>query len=539
MDINSPEFAKGLISIIDTRITHILKNATDGKGSVKLTSDATGVVDTVIPLKVFINNSDTSVYVQNPRNYMLLPNDMVIVRMPNWKSDSTMYIDRVVRGQCEVSIKTQYSPDTAVWHDPPWQPNDIYMRQSNDMGYTWSGAIRIVGETGPEGPQGLPGEYYAPLWVQETYIDLSKVASPKIIAGNAYLHDALIVGADGDNMAGISGVGVTGGDVRFWAGTSYENRDDAPFKVTQNGMARVTGNLEVKASIDGYKLGEFTQNASGGLLYLYDVNGYVNAKLGVEAGQSPATNRGGAFILYDDMPAGLTDANDILKYQRCEAGTQSTGSDNYSYGTYSLRHGYRVLGDASQSKSAITVQINAGYGSKGYGQIYLWDRIDSTNDVNSKVLISAGHPDDGYYGGFVSLRNNSGQTRVDLGVNSSDSGRLLLYTTGITLSTQIQDDVVYFKNANVGIKTNNPLFPLHVEGQSKFNASIGVGMDPQSGYDIACNGSIATFGDIVAIGAILTRTGFVTDEGSGQTGIFTSADGKTITVSGGIIVGIN
>ncbi len=325
------------------------------------------------------------------------------------------------------------------------------------------------------------------------------------VDGSGVYGDVIVAGSS------ISAPVIDGGSINIGSGKFTVN--SAGDFISANGD--ITGKFKVKAS-DGTLLADIDKNASGGLLYLYDANGYVNAKLGVEVGQSPATNRGGTFILYDDMPTGLTDVSDILKYQRCEAGIQSSGSDNYSYGTYSLRHGYRVLGDASQSKSAITVQINAGLGAKGYGHINLWDRNDTTNEANSKVLISAGHPDYGYYGGFINLNDNSGQTRLNLGVNSLDSGQIILYKSGST-SIQLQDDLVYFQNAKVGIGKNNPSYALDIVGSIALTENIGC-----SGF-INCN------------------SGYRTNGNTGVSGTFKSGDStqKTITVTNGIITGIN
>ena len=119
---------------------------------------------------------------------------------------------------------------------------------SDDVRIQFKGDTGPQGAQGPQGPAGVDGSYYAPQWVKSTYIDFSQVASPKIIAGNAYLHDALIVGADGNNYAGISGVGTSADSVRFWAGNS--DRNQAPFRVTQAGKLTVTGDITLD-SLEG------------------------------------------------------------------------------------------------------------------------------------------------------------------------------------------------------------------------------------------------------------------------------------------------
>lgn len=175
--------------------------------------------------------------------------------------------------------------------------DDNYQLKFDGTNLTFSDTVKIqfkgdtgaTGSQGPQGPAGADGSYYAPPWIKSTYIDFSQVASPKIIANNAYLHDALSVGADGSNMAGISGVGTAASDIRFWAGASFANRASAPFRVTQAGQLTVTGNITLE-SVEGQDAGI---NLSG-----TKVSGKSSARTYYELGTartSLAASRGGVL----------------------------------------------------------------------------------------------------------------------------------------------------------------------------------------------------------------------------------------------------
>lgn len=63
------------------------------------------------------------------------------------------------KGDPGTSVMAQYSADGSTnWHSA-FAATDIYMRTSTDGGQTWGNAIRIVGETGAPGVDGIPGPY--------------------------------------------------------------------------------------------------------------------------------------------------------------------------------------------------------------------------------------------------------------------------------------------------------------------------------------------------------------------------------------------
>lgn len=74
-----------------------------------------------------------------------------------------------------------------------------------------------------------------------------------------------------------------------------------------------------QVSDDGKLLAELYKDAYGGVMKIYDKEGYLNAKIGVESGVGD--NQAGTMILYNDSPYSSTP--DSISYQRVELGIVS------------------------------------------------------------------------------------------------------------------------------------------------------------------------------------------------------------------------
>lgn len=74
-----------------------------------------------------------------------------------------------------------------------------------------------------------------------------------------------------------------------------------------------------QVSDDGKLLAELYRDAYGGIVKVYDINGFLNAKIGVESGVSD--NQAGTMILYNDSPYSSTPGS--IPYQRVELGIVS------------------------------------------------------------------------------------------------------------------------------------------------------------------------------------------------------------------------
>ena len=332
---------------------------------------------------------------------------------------------------------------------------------SNDVRIQFKGDTGPQGAQGPQGPAGVDGSYYAPKWVDATEIRLDLVASPRIVAGNAYLHDALIVGADGNNYAGISGVGTSADSVRFWAGNS--DRNQAPFRVTQAGKL-------------------FATNASiYGNFYTYDENNNLVGKFTTEGAGDGAA----AYLLLKNTKTGF---------------------------------------------DAFTVYADL---SNGGNQTI----VDSTFSVKH-IINSSGNSDEGFQ-----FRSSGGQINWNgIWVNSP-----LMYAwkkVGETTEYHFRysKQTVNFITQKVGFGGDfNPLYPLHVEGQTKLNGNVGIGKNPTS-YALDVQGNVLINGDLGVNGNV-ALTGTLSGDisaNNGVSGTFKSSDSpaKTITVTNGIITGI-
>lgn len=162
LDMNSPEFAKQVMDVIDKRVNKMLKDAVSGEGDVKLVFDVSGIVDTTSPLKVFLNNSNISVEVLNPRNYVLKPGDLVVVTLPNFRNDSTKFIDRVLKGASESGGGGAPGAD-GIGLNYNWLGNSLGVKREDESAYQY---VNLQGSQGPKGdkgdkgdtgPQGVPG----------------------------------------------------------------------------------------------------------------------------------------------------------------------------------------------------------------------------------------------------------------------------------------------------------------------------------------------------------------------------------------------
>lgn len=101
----------------------------------------------------------------------------------------------------------------------------------------------------------------------ETYFDLDE---GKIVGRIQFGHDtnstvidegivssgSIILGEEGTEKAGISGLGESDSSTRIWAGEEFENRNSAPFRVTQGGEVEARKRIEVFGKVGGSAVGQ-------------------------------------------------------------------------------------------------------------------------------------------------------------------------------------------------------------------------------------------------------------------------------------------
>ena len=94
MDINSPEFAKMFIDVIDARVEKKLSEVLAQQRNWAVGKVASGGSGATVSL--YINNSTTAVDVKNPRSFTLVAGQLVAVIFPNGRNDQDKYIDRIL-----------------------------------------------------------------------------------------------------------------------------------------------------------------------------------------------------------------------------------------------------------------------------------------------------------------------------------------------------------------------------------------------------------------------------------------------------------
>ena len=95
----------------------------------------------------------------------------------------------------------------------------------------------------------------------------------------------------GTVSAGITGVGSGDSNVRFWAGSTYDNRASAPFRVTQGGSlvasnATISGTItSTSGTIGGFSLSSDNLQAGSGSVFV-QLNGNTGGSYGLRVGSA-------------------------------------------------------------------------------------------------------------------------------------------------------------------------------------------------------------------------------------------------------------
>lgn len=95
-------------------------------------------------------------------------------------------------------------------------------------------------------------------WLDYNYVFLGDVLVDGTVDGQAFNAATTIIAGTQTNVAGLSGVGTAGTDIRLWSGSTYANRAAAPFRVDQNGKLNAT-NAVISGAVTATS-GSFTGN---------------------------------------------------------------------------------------------------------------------------------------------------------------------------------------------------------------------------------------------------------------------------------------
>lgn len=151
------------------------------------------------------------------------------------------YVDRQTYTLDSNLNSLDYSKNFGIQPSPPYTVNDTYM--GTDGIYICINERKI-------------GNFNQADWAKaSTYVNIEDAFRTGIITNGT------LQGSNGGtNVAGITGVTAGNSAIRIWAGSTFANRNSAPFRVTQNGALTATG-VNITGNINA-------SNITGGTLHL-------------------------------------------------------------------------------------------------------------------------------------------------------------------------------------------------------------------------------------------------------------------------------
>lgn len=211
-------------------------------------------------------------------------------------------------------------------------------------------------------------------WNGKQWIDIKNSTSiPSDNAAIKIYNDGHITLGDGTvaGNAGISGIGSSASNVRFWAGAAFGNRDSAPFRVTHEGKMYASGaDISGKITATTGKIGGFTIESNAFRGDSLSLTSGTSGSLYFSRTTSAGTYRAGIGLntvsstFGDDIPLTISvnkpsNAMDVYSY-----GGSISASGAYRNHALALSGGFLHRGASSQAK---TVLIDAQPGDKlGY-----------------------------------------------------------------------------------------------------------------------------------------------------------------------------
>lgn len=184
---------------------------------------------------------------------------------------------------------------------------------------------------------------------------------------------------NGKTNAGISGAGVTSSQVRFWAGSTYENSSSAPFRVQQDGTVfMAAANIANSCTVGDFTIANGGLTDSSGLAYLSLVNSNFNVGFGVtgvvqSGGQNctgliqinyPTSQKQNIALILRaaNSTAYFEDGSNIALYVPSGNVVLEATSNMYARGS--------IISTGKITANLPTFTGNYGYGS-GYGQVFV------------------------------------------------------------------------------------------------------------------------------------------------------------------------
>jgi hypothetical protein len=221
------------------------------------------------------------------------------------------------------------------------------------------------------------------------------------IDGGLITSNTIKLGTQVTSVAGITGVGTAGTDVRIWAGDTYANRATAPFRVLQNGTLYATG-----ATIGG------VINAAAGSSIDYSILSN-RPTLGEFAAANKITSSAGFAALFGPgvISTQYLVVDDLLAFNATIGGFTITADKlKTSNGRFEL-----------SSAGNITVKDTTGVGTLTIKTGPLSDFTSASNPF-SITLPSVTSPSTGGTGGIGDYTYSSSYTTITVGKTGTYSG---------------------------------------------------------------------------------------------------------------------
>lgn len=141
-----------------------------------------------------------------------------------WSSDSSPVCVLYATAALPIptgSYSSYPSSSASGWHTT-MSGDDLYVSYSYDGGNTWTAVVKTRGEDGQPGKDGVDGsDANVPKYIKETYIDFSKVETPRLIANHVQTFGQFMVGHGSvDSFVSDGFIGAATGSGEIFGGQS-------------------------------------------------------------------------------------------------------------------------------------------------------------------------------------------------------------------------------------------------------------------------------------------------------------------------------
>lgn len=249
------------------------------------------------------------------------------------------------------------------------------------------------------------------------------------------------------------------------------------------------------------------ENTAVGSKALYaNTLGNQNTAIGIESLKTNTTGQSntavGAYTLDSNISGTGNTAMGIFSL------TNNTGADHNS--AFGQKSSYNITTggyNSSFGSNSLYSEISGDHNSAfGYGSLFLHENGNKNTAIGYKALYNNDDGNENTAIGSQAGYNNSGSGNVFIGnkagYNSILSNKLFIDNTD-TDNPLIYGDFYSNEvgiNGFLGVNMQNPLYNLHVNGNTKINEFLIVGEDVEVGTDVIAGEDVTAGGDVVTAG---------------------------------------